>query len=879
MKHSTKKTILMSLVTILACVALIAGTTFAWFTDSISSGTNIIQSGNLKISATVHELDENGTIEHPVDYDFMQEQAQTLKFAETGADFKGNSEFMSAEAFAPNKKFIKLIRVQNAGSLAAKVKLYFSVQDNGLQSALWYAAKSGDGAMTVNRDSMANITETMNAKEFKIQPGQYADIVLAYGMDAGAGSEYENKSVSIACTILAAQADEDAVYPNLPNRIETVVEGTVVAEQETVLKDEQQGVTATIPAGAVEAETVKLAVSTAAVEQNSVTYEISLTDDSGEKVSLTDDKVTVTLNIGKGLKNVNVKHSGEPMAEEDYSYDAATGILTISTSSFSPFEVSYEHAYAARIGDTAYATLNDAIQAANNGDTVVVLSDLESSGILLNLITEKKVTVDLNGKTLTYTGTNRAVQLAYGADMTIANGAIITTQKIDTAAIFMLTATLKLDNVKIESTDIAVFSQEPNNVVVIEGCDISSNYWGIYQNGSKGGNSISVKDTTIRDASATGAGIFISNSASAAKQTLNIENSIITGASAVEIKHTNATITGSTLIGTGVPSVQKNNSGSCALGFGLAVTSNAHTADDAVTGNVVVTDCKFYHGEITEGEPNGYYFVYKLAEGASVTVDGAPADITNAYSAEKDADANAYAARIGNSWYVTLAEAIAAAKEGDTVCLNSDIALTSNLAVNKNVTIEGNGSYAITTYPVNIGAKNIVTFKNVNFADTTGTEKASSIYDSIFEGTVTFDGCNFGNSNWESIQITPKGDAEIIIKNCTFTATKEMKRFIHVQPADANTLKLNITIENCVFIGCEKVNYSASDVKSVIDLDYIAAGSTLTLGGCQFFNSDQTVATDAHAYFCTPAPGAVQSYDYEAMYAMLTGEVQTYTVA
>ncbi len=63
-------------------------------------------------------------------------------------------------------------------------------------------------------------------------------------------------------------------------------------------------------------------------------------DDDGTPVSLSGgNKVTVTLNIGKGLNAVTVKHNGVEMDKNDYGYDKNTGILTIKTASFSPFEV------------------------------------------------------------------------------------------------------------------------------------------------------------------------------------------------------------------------------------------------------------------------------------------------------------------------------------------------------------------------------------------------------------------------------------------------------------------------------------------------------------------------------------------------------------
>ena len=62
---STKKSLLASGLSILICVALLLGTTFAWFTDSVTNSGNEIQAGTLKIgldtgdAETLFTSDEN----------------------------------------------------------------------------------------------------------------------------------------------------------------------------------------------------------------------------------------------------------------------------------------------------------------------------------------------------------------------------------------------------------------------------------------------------------------------------------------------------------------------------------------------------------------------------------------------------------------------------------------------------------------------------------------------------------------------------------------------------------------------------------------------------------------------------------------------------
>ena len=46
---STKRALTASIISMTLCIVLLIGTTFAWFTDSVSSGTNVIKAGNLDV--------------------------------------------------------------------------------------------------------------------------------------------------------------------------------------------------------------------------------------------------------------------------------------------------------------------------------------------------------------------------------------------------------------------------------------------------------------------------------------------------------------------------------------------------------------------------------------------------------------------------------------------------------------------------------------------------------------------------------------------------------------------------------------------------------------------------------------------------------------
>lgn len=55
-KKTTKRALLSSVMAIVLCLAMLIGTTFAWFTDSASTAVNKIQAGTLDVDI----VDKNG---------------------------------------------------------------------------------------------------------------------------------------------------------------------------------------------------------------------------------------------------------------------------------------------------------------------------------------------------------------------------------------------------------------------------------------------------------------------------------------------------------------------------------------------------------------------------------------------------------------------------------------------------------------------------------------------------------------------------------------------------------------------------------------------------------------------------------------------------
>ena len=355
-----------------------------------------------------------------------------------------------------------------------------------------------------------------------------------------------------------------------------------------------------------------------------------------------------------------------------------------------------------------YMTLQQAVDAAEDDETVVVVKDLSASGAeyFITLDDESKtVTVDLNGKTLLYTGSGTGSNPQNGEAISVSAGKLVlkngTVNMVNDEAGGSVywgirvhgTGSLAMSKVTVKSEDSPLFmsavSAGGKIYLTLDECHIEGVYSAVYMNGSTSPAEITINNSTIVSKDV---GIYVSNSVNTGnRQKLTITDSTVTGTTAIEVKHTDATITGCTLISTAAEQKsQINGNGSCTEGFAFAVTGNGDA--DKTTGTVVVSGCKFYNGKpsSTDAEENGFYFVFTTAEGASVTVDGAAADETAVYGA--------YEARVSNAWFDTFENAVKNAEaNGKTVVLLKDVEVgeagsaATGLVVSGTLTVDFNG--------------------------------------------------------------------------------------------------------------------------------------------------------------------------------------------
>ena len=100
---TTKRALFSSVIALILCFSMLVGTTFAWFTDEVKSGNNIITAGNLDI-----ELEYwNGT---------------------EWVDVSGKEDILTNELWEPGVTEVAYLHVKNAGSLALKYQLGINIE-------------------------------------------------------------------------------------------------------------------------------------------------------------------------------------------------------------------------------------------------------------------------------------------------------------------------------------------------------------------------------------------------------------------------------------------------------------------------------------------------------------------------------------------------------------------------------------------------------------------------------------------------------------------------------------------------------------------------------------------------------------------------------
>ena len=377
-RKSTKRALLGSVMAMVLCLAMLVGATFAWFTDTASTGVNKIQAGKLDVALEMQNADGK----------WVSAEGKTLGFVKA-ADAKGE-----AILWEPGCTYeLPALRIRNNGNLALKYQVIIT----GI-----------NGSAKLNTVIDWTIGDVAMGAEQHLAAGESNAFTIKGHMKESAGNEYMNESIDgIAITVVATQDtvesdsfnntyDANATYP-------VVAVGDVNTDGDTVLKDKEEDHTiqVTVPAGALDegVQSLKLEVVKSATPagvkvastESSQSYEVTMKDQSGNAVSTNGTLMTVEMNVGKNRTALKLYHDGEKMtkdsgtltdAADHYVYDAATGYVTMKVSHFSPFTAVFARDYWTDHAADGYATPVD------TANKVVTVASAEELALFAKEVTD-----------------------------------------------------------------------------------------------------------------------------------------------------------------------------------------------------------------------------------------------------------------------------------------------------------------------------------------------------------------------------------------------------------------------------------------------------------------------------------------------------------
>ena len=196
-KKATKRALLTSVMALVMCVVMLVGTTFAWFTDTASTGVNKIQAGNLDIELEM-QVTENGETK------WVKAEGETLQFKKAAGH---ESEEVLWE---PGCRYeLPALRIVNKGNLALKYKITVNgvTGDAKLLEAIDFTAKMGadDGIALDNLKGAILPSGAATASAGEVV-GETAPITIKGVMKTTAGNEYQGLSIDgIGITVVATQ--------------------------------------------------------------------------------------------------------------------------------------------------------------------------------------------------------------------------------------------------------------------------------------------------------------------------------------------------------------------------------------------------------------------------------------------------------------------------------------------------------------------------------------------------------------------------------------------------------------------------------------------------------------------------------------------------
>lgn len=240
---AAKRSILICVLTLILSVSLLAGVTFAWFTDSITNSGNTIQSGELAIDATAYDRVDTEAGGLTVTIGEGNVASGTYYFEAEGTSLRNGDPVITEENWQPGDMNAKLFTVSNEGSIDAVVSLDFFVSGD-LAQYLWYdfiAVDPADGSLLgefLQRNDLNTISDLADSYgEVTLEPEEQVTFLFVYGLPTSATNEAMNKAVNVNVVVSAKQNVEGAEGPVVVNP-GTDLSETTIDSGDTILLSE-----------------------------------------------------------------------------------------------------------------------------------------------------------------------------------------------------------------------------------------------------------------------------------------------------------------------------------------------------------------------------------------------------------------------------------------------------------------------------------------------------------------------------------------------------------------------------------------------------------------------------------------------------------------
>ena len=223
-KKGIKRSLLMSALALLLCVSMLIGSTFAWFTDSVTSAGNIIKSGTLDVTMEWKDATATGA-------------QQTYKDASEGAIF-------NYDKWEPGYVEAKNIKISNVGTLALQYNLRIAANGEVSKLADVIDVYYAEGEITLANREMTELKRVGTLREVlagmpanmsgDLEAEKNDTVTIALKMREDAGNEYQNLAIGsdFSVVLMATQdnVEKDAFDKNydnieIPDKDVQVIEG------------------------------------------------------------------------------------------------------------------------------------------------------------------------------------------------------------------------------------------------------------------------------------------------------------------------------------------------------------------------------------------------------------------------------------------------------------------------------------------------------------------------------------------------------------------------------------------------------------------------------------------------------------------------------